>query len=187
MSEHEDAIKTYQALYSFFPDNLEYGLQVASAQTTAGNGQDALGTVDSLRRLPAPLRDDPRIDASALGVLARAYLAERKTREAERATEEALSLVRDSRNRVSILEVGLAAALVETATGKRAAATTRLTTLSSDAKGYLGFELEAGLALADIEIASGQVAQGRSRLATVEQQARTKGLLLTANQAAARR
>jgi tetratricopeptide (TPR) repeat protein len=187
MSEHEDAIKTYQALYSFFPDNLEYGLQLASAQTTAGNGQDALGTVDSLRRLPAPLRDDPRIDASALGVLARAYLAERKTREAERATEEALSLVRDSRNRVSILEVGLAAALVETATGKRAAATTRLTTLSSDAKGYLGFELEAGLALADIEIASGQVAQGRSRLATVEQQARTKGLLLTANQAAARR
>jgi tetratricopeptide (TPR) repeat protein/tRNA A-37 threonylcarbamoyl transferase component Bud32 len=126
-------------------------------------------------------------EASALGVLARAYLAERKTREAERATEEALDLLRDSRNRVSILEVGLAAARVEAATGKRAAATARLTRLSSDAKGYLGYELDAGLALAEIEIASGLTAQGRSRLETVEQQARTKGLLLTANQAAARR
>ena len=52
MNEHEEAIKTYQSLYSFFPDNLEYGLQLASAQTSAGKGQDALGTIDSLRRLP---------------------------------------------------------------------------------------------------------------------------------------
>ncbi len=53
MNEHEEAIKTYQALYSFFPDNLEYGLQLASAQTAAGKGQDALGTIDSLRQLRA--------------------------------------------------------------------------------------------------------------------------------------
>jgi hypothetical protein len=56
-----------------------------------------------------------------------------------------------------------------------------------DAKGYLGHELEANLALGEIEIASGQTAQGRSRLQTVKQQARAKGLLLIANQAAARR
>ena len=49
MNEHEEAIKTYQSLYSFFPDNLEYGLQLASAQTPAGQGQDPLGTIDSLR------------------------------------------------------------------------------------------------------------------------------------------
>ncbi|HVQ16751.1 MAG TPA: protein kinase, partial [Vicinamibacterales bacterium] len=64
MNEHEEAIKTYQALYSFFPDNLEYGLQLASAQTTAGQGQDALGTIDSLRQLPSPVKDDPRIDSA---------------------------------------------------------------------------------------------------------------------------
>jgi len=150
---------------------------------TRQSGMPALRLGD-LRRDHA-LMVQARDEASALGVLARAYLAEGKTREAERATEEALGLVRDSRNRVSILEVGLATALVEAATGKRAAATTRLTRLSSDAKGYVGFELEAGLALADIEIASGQTAQGRSRLETIEQQARTKGLLLTATQAAA--
>jgi tetratricopeptide (TPR) repeat protein len=62
MSEHTEAIKTYQALYSFFPDNLEYGLQLASAQTNAGEGQDALETIESLRRLVPSVRDDPRID-----------------------------------------------------------------------------------------------------------------------------
>ena len=56
MNEHEEAIKTYQALYSFFPDNLEYGLQLATAQTSAGKGQDALGTIDSLRRLAPPVQ-----------------------------------------------------------------------------------------------------------------------------------
>ena len=64
MNEHEEAIKTYQSLYSFFPDNLEYGLQLATAQTLAGQATRALGTIDSLRRLPAPVRDDPRIDRS---------------------------------------------------------------------------------------------------------------------------
>jgi eukaryotic-like serine/threonine-protein kinase len=64
MSEYDAAIKTYQALYSFFPDNLEYGLQLATAQTSAGKGKDALETVDSLRRLATPVRDDPRIDGA---------------------------------------------------------------------------------------------------------------------------
>jgi eukaryotic-like serine/threonine-protein kinase len=62
MNEHNEAIKTYQALYGFFPDNLEYGLQLATAQTAAGKGKDALETIDSLRRLPAPMKNDLRID-----------------------------------------------------------------------------------------------------------------------------
>jgi hypothetical protein len=57
----------------------------------------------------------------------------------------------------------------------------------TDTRSYLGLELETLLALGEIEIASGQIAQGRSRLDSVEQQARSKGLLLIANQAAARR
>src|SRR4030095_2049803 len=59
MSEHDEAIKTYQALYSFFPDNLEYGLQLAAAQTAAGTATDALEKIDSLPRLPAPAHVDP--------------------------------------------------------------------------------------------------------------------------------
>jgi eukaryotic-like serine/threonine-protein kinase len=56
------AIEIYRALYEFFPDNLDYGLALANAQVSAGKGKDALATVASLRNLPSPLRDDPRVD-----------------------------------------------------------------------------------------------------------------------------
>ena len=43
MNEHEEAIKTYQALYSFFPDNLEYGLQLASGADVRRQGSGRAG------------------------------------------------------------------------------------------------------------------------------------------------
>lgn len=58
----EKAIEIYRALFEFFPDNLDYGLSLATAQVNAGKGKDSLVTVAALRALPAPLRDDPRID-----------------------------------------------------------------------------------------------------------------------------
>jgi len=58
----EQATNTYATLFHDFPDNLEYGLQLASAQTFASKGKDALATLDQLRKLPAPAKDDPRID-----------------------------------------------------------------------------------------------------------------------------
>lgn len=60
--EWEKAIEIYRALSNFFPDNLDYGLRLASAQTSAGKGKDALFTIESLRKLPVPARDDPRLD-----------------------------------------------------------------------------------------------------------------------------
>jgi tetratricopeptide (TPR) repeat protein/tRNA A-37 threonylcarbamoyl transferase component Bud32/TolB-like protein len=56
------AIETYKTLFGFFPDNVDYGLQLAGAQVAGGQGQAALGTLDSLRSLPSPFRDDTRID-----------------------------------------------------------------------------------------------------------------------------
>ena len=56
------AVETYQLLVSFLPDNLEYGLRLASAQTAAGLGKEALNTVAKLRTLAAPLSADPQID-----------------------------------------------------------------------------------------------------------------------------
>ena len=126
-------------------------------------------------------------EAAALAGLARALLAERKTEEADRAIQEAVRLVKDSRNRQWRLEVDLGQARVEAATGKRAAAATRLRKLQSDARSFVGLELEAGLALAEVESASGQAEQGRARLDTIEQQAKSKGFLLIASQAAAAR
>ena len=64
----------YQARCSrLLPDDLADGLLLALAEACGGKGQDAPATVALLRRLPAPLRDDPRIDfqeAQAAGGLA---------------------------------------------------------------------------------------------------------------------
>jgi len=66
------AIQVYQALVTLFPDDLEYGLRLAAAETSGGKGQDALGVVHALGGLPPPLGSDPRIDmaeARAAGAL----------------------------------------------------------------------------------------------------------------------
>jgi eukaryotic-like serine/threonine-protein kinase len=55
-------IQTWQTLYGFFPDNLEYGLDLAQAQSQGGRNDDSLATIAELRKLPPPARDDPRID-----------------------------------------------------------------------------------------------------------------------------
>jgi serine/threonine protein kinase/tetratricopeptide (TPR) repeat protein len=60
-----DAVDSYRTLYGFFPDNLEYGILLAKAETSAGQGKEALTTLDSLRKLPAPAGLDPRIDLGA--------------------------------------------------------------------------------------------------------------------------
>ena len=60
--ENEKAIEVYRTLFTLFPDNLDYGLRLAWAQTRGGKGHDALNTVALLRALPSPASDDPRID-----------------------------------------------------------------------------------------------------------------------------
>lgn len=65
------AAELYRSLWTFYPDNQEYGLQLAACLTAAGDGEDALEVFAALRRLPPPVKDDPRID------LAEARLAKR--------------------------------------------------------------------------------------------------------------
>jgi tetratricopeptide (TPR) repeat protein len=95
--EWSKAVEIYQTLFSFFPDNLDYGLQLIRAQTSAAQGQAALSTVDTLRALPAPLRDDPRIDlaeaaaATAITDFKRAHAAALNAR--SKATEQGARLL----------------------------------------------------------------------------------------------
>src|ERR1700676_5523746 len=83
------AIEAYQTLFSFFPDNLEYGLQLANVETAGGRGKDALKGLATLSGSGAQAKGDPRID------LARAAAAaslgdDRLTRDAaELAAQEA--------------------------------------------------------------------------------------------------
>jgi eukaryotic-like serine/threonine-protein kinase len=58
----EKAIEIYRALVAFFPDSLDYGLALSNVQVRAGKGEEAIETVEALQKLPAPLKDDPRID-----------------------------------------------------------------------------------------------------------------------------
>jgi serine/threonine protein kinase len=70
--ELERVAQIYQALFEFFPDNIEYGLKLAATQQRAGQVHQAQATINALRALPSPLRDDPRIDwleARAIGTL----------------------------------------------------------------------------------------------------------------------
>jgi tetratricopeptide (TPR) repeat protein/TolB-like protein len=60
-ASHEPAraAASWQALFGFYPDDLEYGLRLAAAQAAAGDGAKARETVVALRRLAG---DDPRVD-----------------------------------------------------------------------------------------------------------------------------
>ena len=89
--EWDKAVEIYQGLSGLFPDSLEYGLRLASAQESAGRGRDALATLEALRRLPAPAGRDPRIDLLE-AVVAR-YLSEsaRGHQAASRAAATALA------------------------------------------------------------------------------------------------
>ena len=65
------AVELYKALFNFFPDNLDYGLHLATAQTSSGDGNGALTTIGLLRQMPPPAREDLRIDlAEALAASA---------------------------------------------------------------------------------------------------------------------
>jgi tetratricopeptide (TPR) repeat protein len=80
------AVDIYHSLWTVFPDDPEYGLRLASAQVSAGRGQDALLTTDALRKIAAPMGDDPRIDLAESS--AAASLSDYKR--AESATERAI-------------------------------------------------------------------------------------------------
>ena len=60
--EYDKAIEVYRTLFTLFPDNLDYGLKLAAMQVHGSKGHDALATVESLRKLPPPASEDPRIE-----------------------------------------------------------------------------------------------------------------------------
>lgn len=84
------AIETYRALFRFYPENIEYGLGLARTQSQGGNLNEALATLDSLRRHQGA--DDPRVDltSAALAEARGDYTAERDA--GERALRAARTL-----------------------------------------------------------------------------------------------
>jgi tetratricopeptide (TPR) repeat protein/TolB-like protein len=66
--EWNKAVDIYGGLLAFFPDNVEYGLRLATGQSTGGKSQEALTTLAKLRSLPRPGSEDPRIDLTESAV-----------------------------------------------------------------------------------------------------------------------
>jgi serine/threonine protein kinase/tetratricopeptide (TPR) repeat protein len=89
--EWSDAAKIYRALWTVFPDNLEYGLRLAEVLAVGGMGKDALGVVDQLRMLPAPATDDPRIDLAEVAATGSLSDFKRQQAAAERAATKGQS------------------------------------------------------------------------------------------------
>lgn len=61
MEDWSRAVEVYRTLFQLHPDSLGYGLHLAGAQYHV-KPADALLTLRTLRELPAPAGDDPRID-----------------------------------------------------------------------------------------------------------------------------
>jgi tetratricopeptide (TPR) repeat protein len=55
-------MELYRALFTVFPDRVDIGLRLVTAQVAAGEAVAALATVETLRALPPPRGEDPRID-----------------------------------------------------------------------------------------------------------------------------
>jgi eukaryotic-like serine/threonine-protein kinase len=86
------AVDVYHTLWNFAPDNLDYGLRLAQAQSSGSLNKDAMATVESLRSLPAPASDDPRIDLAEVVAAHGQSDFKRELSAAVRATEKAQKL-----------------------------------------------------------------------------------------------
>ncbi|MDY7092719.1 MAG: tetratricopeptide repeat protein [Acidobacteriota bacterium] len=59
--QKDEAVARWQALWQFYPDEAEHGLELAQAQRAAGRYQEALETLDALRSTLPAAQGDPRI------------------------------------------------------------------------------------------------------------------------------
>ncbi|MGB9195600.1 MAG: protein kinase, partial [Terriglobales bacterium] len=84
--DYEKAIDVYRTLFTLFPDNLDYGLRLAHAQSEGSKPKDVLATIEALRKLPSQTFDDARIDL----LEGTAWLNSSKYKEAERPLARAL-------------------------------------------------------------------------------------------------
>ncbi len=66
----EKAIDTYKTLFNFFPDDIEHGLRLVRAETSAADSKRASKTIAELRAVKTSSATDPRIDLAEAEVAA---------------------------------------------------------------------------------------------------------------------
>lgn len=65
LGNHDKAASVYSVLWQLFPDNVDYGLELAAIQASGARDSEARATLEQLRKLPSAASDDPRIDLTA--------------------------------------------------------------------------------------------------------------------------
>ena len=85
------ASSVYRHLWQDFPDDIESGLKLATAEMSAGNIKESLGVLSNLRSLPGPSGSDPRIDLAEALIAARGADYKRQQTLAEQAAAKAQS------------------------------------------------------------------------------------------------
>jgi tetratricopeptide (TPR) repeat protein len=96
------AIEIYRSLWTFFPDNLEHGYQLASTLTNAGRAGEAMEILKNLRKTQAG-QDDPQIEVE---------LARAARRAADYTTEAEAAKAAEVKARKSGERLALARALI---------------------------------------------------------------------------
>lgn len=62
LHDRDKAAAAYRALFSVYPDSVDYGLHLFDVLNNAGRHEEALAVIRQLRALPPPASDSPRID-----------------------------------------------------------------------------------------------------------------------------
>lgn len=91
-SDWPRTIQIYSSLWTVFPDRIDYAIRLAEAQAAAGKPSDAAITLSSLRKIPAVIADDPRIDLAEAAVAEGQGDFRAEQRAAVRAADKARSL-----------------------------------------------------------------------------------------------
>jgi TolB-like protein len=61
-SEWDQAADLYHSLWTLYPENSEYAIRAANVQIRAGKANEALKTIELLRKQPDSISNDPRLD-----------------------------------------------------------------------------------------------------------------------------
>ncbi len=89
LAEMPQAIESYQALWQFFPDNVDYGFFLIRVQVAGGHAKDADKTLADLRKLSVSGADAVRIDLAEAAIAFDLSDSKRQLAIAERATTRA--------------------------------------------------------------------------------------------------
>ena len=166
-------------------DNFAAGVEIALAGVALAEKRYSDGETLA-RRAQVVYEKSNSFDncAWAQSFLARNLLSAGHLQEAQSAAAKAVSLSQKYGGRTTGFEAVLADARVKAKSGNEVGARKELDAMLASARkyGYLSYELQARLALGEIELPS---PSARSQLRSLENEARGKGMLLIADEAAA--